>query len=202
MERNKNYVMILAIALAAVAGVAVAYAAMSTVLTITTNKVTQTAVGGTIGFDTAGSPVSATPGGTSATGRSCGTATVTTNAVTVADTTLSKPDDSCTYALSIKNTYGFAWKLSTLVPTAPSSTECATVQSATTSVGAKLVCGNITYMITTNAAGTTPLLQNASLAATTGTQPVYLIVKFTGSAPSGSAVTQSGAKFTFTYAQN
>ena len=204
MRQRKNYIMILAIAIAAIAGVAVAYAAMSQVLNVTTNKVTQTAVSGSIGFDTTGSPISATLGGTSSTGRSCGTATVTATSVTVADTTLSKPDDSCTYALSIKNTYGFAWKLSSLVPTKPtdSGMNCATVQSASTTVGAEMVCGNITYKITTDAAGTTPLLTNTNLAATTGTQPVYLIVKYTGESVNSSAVTQTGAKFTFTYAQN
>ena len=197
---RRNYTIALIAVIAAICGVGIAYAALSTTLTITTNKVTQNALTWNVAFTTG--TVNATVGGTSATGRTCGAATVTANAVTVADTTLSKPGDSCTYALTIKNTGGIVAKLGTLVPTKPteSGVTC-TLTSASTSAGASMVCGNLTYKITTDATGNTPLKTDTTIAASTGSQAVYLIVSYTGSSLNSSAVTQTGGKFTFTYNQ-
>lgn len=197
---RRNYTIALIAVIAAVCGVGIAYAALSTTLTITTNKVTQNALTWNVAFTTG--TVNATVGGTGDAGRSCGAATVTANAVTVADTSLSKPGDSCTYALTIKNTGGIDAKLGSLVPTKPteSGVTC-TVTSATTSVGASMVCGNLTYKITTDAAGSSPLKTNTTIAKTSGSQAVYLIVSYTGTELNTSAVTQTGGKFTFTYNQ-
>lgn len=198
-DRMHNLKFLLLLSAILVVGVVVAYAALSTTLTITFGNVTQNALTWNVAFTTG--TVTGTPSGTSGTGRTCGDATVTANSVSVAATTLSKPDDKCTYALVIKNTGGIAATLSSLKPTAPSGTTCATTQNASSSVGAKLVCGNLTYEITTDAAGATPLKTGGTLAASTGTQNAYLVVKYTGTSLNSSATTQTGAKFTFVYGQ-
>ncbi len=197
-NQQQNLKMLLMVAMIMVAGIGIAYAALSTTLTVTMNKVTQNALTWNVAF-VAGT-VNGTAGGTGSAGRSCGAATVTANSVTVADTTLSKPEDSCTYALTIQNTGGIDATLASLVPTEPSSTTC-TKTNASSSVGASMVCGNLTYKITTNAAGSTPLKTGTTIAKTSGTQAVYLIVTYTGTTLNSSAVTQSGGKFTFTYNQ-
>ena len=198
---RKSYTFILTAAFVAIFGIAVAYAALSSALTITMNKVTQGGYSWNVAFDTSGSPVSATVGGTGNTGRSCGTATVTANAVTVADTQLSKPGDSCTYALSIKNTGTINAKVNSVVPTKPTSTTC-TTSNATASASATMTCGNLVYTLSASADDSTKLTLNKALNAS-GTQAVYLIVKFKDDGTLNSSdVVQSSGKFTVTYGQN
>ena len=195
-EKEKLQLILIA-AFILVAGIGIAYAALSTTLTITMNKVTQNALTWNVAFTTG--TVTGTAAGTSGTGRSCGNATVTANSVTVADTTLSKPGDKCTYALTIKNTGGIAASLGSITGTAPTSTTC-NITNASTSAGASMVCGNLTYKIGTDASGTA-LKTGTTIAASTGTQAVYLIVEYTGTSLNSSAVTQSAGKFTFVYNQ-
>ena len=191
-EAKKRQMVIIALVIVLV-GMGIAYAAMSATLNITVNKITEQAIGPwDVHLDTTGSPLSATVGGTSATGRSCGTATVTATSVTLADTTLSKPDDSCRYTLSIVNGGGMPAKLSSITPTKPSGITCGTA------TGGKMICGNITYILATNTTGTTPLAQNSTIAAG-ATTTVYLMVKYTGTTVNSSTVTHTGAKFTLTY---
>ena len=156
------------------------------------NKVTQTAGSWSVGF-TPGT-VNGTKGGTSTGDITCGTATVTTNSVTVANTALSKPDDSCTYALTIANTGSIDAKLDEITLTKPSSTEC-------TVSGASMLCGNITYKLATNTDGTSLLTTNTTLAKGTGSINVFLIIKYTGTTVNNSAVEQSNGKFTLVYNQ-
>ncbi|MBR2678461.1 MAG: hypothetical protein IKE63_03495 [Bacilli bacterium] len=202
---NKKYSMILGAAIMSVFAIVIAYAALSATLTITTNKITQNALTWNVGFTTG--TVNATAVGTSATGRTCGSATVAATSITVADTTLSKPGDGCIWKFTVKNTGGIAAKLSSIVPAEPSSTSC-TKTNASSSAGAQMVCGNLTYSINSaasNSSGTTitktGLTTGSTLAASTGSLDVYLVVQYTGTGLNGSAVTQSGGKFTFTYEQ-
>ncbi len=194
--RRRNLQIILVGAVLMIVGISVAFAAMSTALQITTNSVVQQTNSWNIGFVTG--TVTGTAGGTSATGRSCGNATVTASSVSVAATNLSKPDDSCTYTLQIKNNGTIAGTLANIQPTNPTGTNV----TCGTSSGATMVCGNITYKLTTDAAGSTALntTTNATLNAS-ATRTIYLVVKFTGTAPTSSQITQSGAKFTLTYNQ-
>lgn len=194
--RRRNLQIILVGAVLMIVGISVAFAAMSTALQITTNSVVQQTNSWNIGFVTG--TVTGTAGGTSATGRSCGNATVTASSVSVAATNLSKPDDSCTYTLQIKNNGTIAGTLANIQPTNPTGTNV----TCGTSSGATMVCGNITYKLTTDAAGSTALntTTNATLSAS-ATRTIYLVVKFTGTAPTSSQITQSGAKFTLTYNQ-
>ena len=191
MNRSSLLTIIVALIVVLV-GITVAYAALSATLTVTTNKITQSALTWSVGFT--GTSATATAGGTSGTERSCGTATITASSVTVADTKLSKPDDSCTYKLTIKNSGTIPAKLGTITPTDPSGLTC-------TKSGASMVCGNITYKLTTNAAGTTLLTTGGSLAAN-GTLDVYLVAIYTGTTVNSSAVVQTGAKFSLLYNQN
>ena len=192
MNKRLSLLTIVSALIVAIVGITIAYAALSTTLTVTTSNISQNVLTWNVGFQ--GTSATATAGGTSETGRNCGAATITSTTVTVATTTLSKPDDSCTYALVIKNSGTIGAKLTGVTATSPTSTTC-------TNNGASLVCGNITYKLATNNTGS-PLLATNSTIAAGGSQNVYLIVSYTGSELNNSAVTQAGASFSLVYSQN
>ena len=175
-----------------VVGVGIAYAALSTTLSITFGNVTQSAVSWNVAFQ--GSSATATEGGTSSTGRSCGTATITTSTVTVANTTLSKPGDKCTYELTIKNNGTIGATLGTITPTAPTSTTCEIATNG------NLTCGNITYKLTTDSTGATELTTGGTIAAG-GSQTIYLVISYNANTVQSSPITQSGAQFALIYNQ-
>ena len=183
------------ILLVAVVGLSIAYAALSANLNIEFGTVTQNVQSWNVAFDTTTSPVTATAGGTSATGRSCGTATVTSTLVTVGATELSKPGDKCTWALTVKNTGSIDAVLTSITPTAPTSVACSPMANAS------MVCGNITYKLTTDAAGTTLLTSGGTLGHTTGSLDVYLVAEYTGADVTDTTVQHSGAKFELLYEQ-
>ena len=187
-QQKQGSLLLTAILCAALLGISIAYAALSATLTITMGKVTQSALSWNVGFTTG--TVNATKVGSG----TCGAATVTANTVTVADTTLTTLHDKCTYALTIKNTGTVAATLATINPSNPTSVSC-------TNSGASMVCGNITYKLTTDAAGSTLLTTNKDLAASTGSLPVYLVAEYTGTTTGGSAATHTNAGFTLTYNQ-
>ena len=191
LKENKIFRMALSLALMLVLGVSIAYAALSATLNITFGNVTQNALTWNIAFQ--GSSATGTSSGTSSTGLSCGKATISGANVTVADTTLSKPDDKCTWTLTIKNSGTVAGTLGTITPTAPSGVSC-------TNSGASMVCGNITYKLTTDAAGGTLLTTGGTLAAN-GTRTIYLVAMYNASGVQGTAITQTGAKFALVYNQ-
>ena len=187
----KNTKVLVVAMIAVVLFIGVAYAALSATLTLTTSSVNSTGISWNVGF-TPGT-VNATKGGTSTNDVTCGTATVTANSVSVASTTLSKPDDSCTYALIIKNTGDIDAILGSVTPSSPSSTSC-------TTSGASMTCGNITYSLATSNSGTPLLATNTTLVKTTGTLNVYLIIKYTGTTV-GDEISQANGKFTLVYNQ-
>ena len=203
---RKKYSSMLLVALVSVLTVGIAYAALSSTLTVTMNKVTQNALsfGPTISSCSKTNDV-----GTSATGRTCGaiSATSGSTAVTVADTTLSKPEDACVYKCTIQNPTGYIpAKINSIVPTDPSSNTC-TKTNASSSASASMVCGNITYGIyaTASVSGTTITTTNFTTGQTlaaNSTKDFYLVVRYSGTTLNTSAVTQSGGKFTFTFGQN
>ena len=171
MENKKidrqNLMVVIYIMVVVIAGVSVAYAALSTTLSITTSKITQNALSWEVGFRSGN--VTPTSTGSSNSGRVCGTATVTSSTVTIANTTLSKPDDTCTYELVVENSGSIDATLATITPVSPSSTSC-------TNSGASMVCGNITYKLTTDSAGNTLLTTGGTLENTTGNQKIYLVI--------------------------
>ena len=64
-----------------------------------------------------------------------------------------------------------------------------------------MVCENTTYKLTTDAAGQSLLGTNNTLAATSGTLGVYLIIEYTGESTGGSDTNQTNGGFTLTYTQ-
>ena len=146
--------------------------------------------------------------GSSATGRTCGTISTSNNVVTVSATTLSKPGDLCEYSITFTNGNStMNAKLNSLTATAPSGTTCTyTTFSSCTSGNTcqyKMVCGNITYTLSSNEAGTSAPTNLASFTGgTTSSQTVYLRAEFTGSSPVEEAVTQTNPKFAVVFAQN
>ena len=192
-ERKRLYVIMCALAVAVVA-LSIAYAALSATLNIGVSSVQQTPQTWNVAFE-AGT-VNGTAAGTSAVGRSCGTATVNATTASIAATELSKPGDKCTYALTIKNTGSINATLASITPTQPTGTGV----SCSTASGAQMVCGNITYTLASNTSGSL-LPTGGTLAASTGTLPVYLIAEFTGETLPGAEIVQSNAGFTLVYNQ-
>ena len=195
--RQKKLNGILLTLLMALVAISVGYAALQSILNITTTSVNSDPVTWNVGFIGTSTP---TEGGTSSAGRSCGAATVNPAAVTIATIQLSKPGDSCTYPLQIKNSGTISAKVSEIKPTAPTSTTC-TITDATSSASAQMVCGDYTYKLAGNAAGTTDFVTEAVLAPD-ATTTAYLIVSYTGADVNPDTIVQSSGTFTVTYAQN
>lgn len=192
MKEHKGiYALLIALCIGVI-GLSVGYAALSTQLRIVTGNVTSNALAWKVAFTNG--TVSGVKSATSDTGITCGTASVTDESVTVVASTLSKPGDTCTYHLTINNTGSLDAKLSSIVPTAPTGETC-------TVNGAEVVCGNITYALTTDAAGNTLLTNNQVLAASTGKLDVYLVTKYTGADVVAAETTTGAATFTLTYSQ-
>ncbi len=192
-NERKSLFVIVTILTIAVLGLSIAYAALSTTLTARFSEVAQQSLKWEVGF-VEGS-VAGIGSGTSDVGRSCGVASVSTSSASVGASTLSKPGDKCTYALRIKNTGNIDANLTAIIPTQPVSTTCTNVS------GGNMNCGNITYRLTTDSAGSSVLTPNRLLEKATGELPVYLVVSYTGDAVSGTQFTQEGAQFTLTYNQ-
>lgn len=189
-ERKSLFVIVTILAIA-VLGLSIAYAALSATLTARFANITSNAIVWQVGF--VEGTVAGTSTGTSATGRECGTASVSTSMASVAATSLSKPGDTCTYALTIKNTGNIDANLAAIAPTQPTGVTCSEAE------GAKMVCGNITYKLTTDSAGNNLLTANRLLEKTSGELPVYLIATYSGN--DVTAFTHEGAAFTLTYNQ-
>ena len=187
-QQNNKTILIVTLLCAALFGLSIAYAALSATLTITMGKVTQNALSWNVGFETG------TVTGTKTGGATCGQATATADTVTVANTTLQTLHDKCVYKLKIKNTGSVAAQLSSITAKSPASTTC------NTSTTSQMVCGNITYKLTTDAAGSSLLGTGGTLAATSGTLDVYLSAEYTGT-ETGSASEQNNGGFTLVYSQ-
>lgn len=192
-NERKSLFVIVTILTVAVLGLSIAYAALSTTLTARFASVGTDSLKWEVGF--VEGTVAPTSSGSSDVGRACGNASVTKSNVTVDETTLSKPGDTCTYALTIKNTGTIDANLASINPTQPTGATCSVAS------GAQMVCGNYTYKITTDSARETLLTPNKMLAKESGTLPVYLSVSYTGSELDSSSVSLAGATFTLTYNQ-
>lgn len=200
-KKDNKYLYILTIVLAvAVVGLSVAYAALSSTLTAQFSTVTQSGGSWDVHFVTSGTPVNGTASSTEGSSTdtiTCGQATVSNSSVTIGNTTLSKPGDTCTYALQVKNYGSLAARLSEIEwPNKPNA-------SCTTS-GAQMVCGDITFKIATAATGT-PLLTTNSILSDSGksgdTQDMWLVLTYSG-ANVGTGADLNNAKFTLLYVQN
>ncbi|MBR1386075.1 MAG: hypothetical protein IJ568_04525 [Bacilli bacterium] len=189
-DRKELITIILAIIII-ILGLSIAYSALSTTLNIKSNKISHASLTWDVAFETG--YVNAIVSGTSSTGIKCGTASVTTSTVSVSDTVLYKPDDSCSYPLIIKNNGSLDAILSTITPITPTSVSC-------TTNGAEMVCGDITYKLTTDASGNNLLRTNSILEKISGTERVYLVIKYTGLGGNTTSTQYSGG-FTLVYKQ-
>jgi len=194
-ERKSLFVIVTILAVA-VLGLSIAYAALSTTLTARLGTVTQSQQLWAVGF--AEGTVAGTPSnsqGSSTSDITCSNATVTTSQASVAGAiVLGKPGDTCTYQLKIQNTGTIDANLSTIAATQPQGVTCNVN-------GASMVCDNLTYKLTTDAAGQTLLTANRLLEKSNGELTVYLIATYTGATVSGDDITHSGVEFTLTYNQ-
>lgn len=187
---NKKVQIALGIVVSGLILVSVAFAVLSQNLNISFGNVTQSALTWNVGFK--GSESVPTKEGTSDDGLSCGNATVTPSTVTISNSTLSKPEDKCTYPLSIINSGDIAATLTNIAATAPTSVNCDIS-------GSTMICGNITYKLvtTSDTSLTTGITINKN-----EEYNIELVVSYTGTSLTTAQVTQNNAKFTLTYTQS
>lgn len=197
ISRNKLIVVLIVLLIISLF-LAIGYSALSTVLNVDFGTVSQSVQTWEVGFEV-NSSINATIGGLGPTGRECGTASTTATTATIADTTLSKPGDSCRWTLKVKNTGTIGAILNSV--SASYGTLSCTKTTPTTGVTPKIVCGNITYKITSDANGNTLLAANQTIAANTY-KYVYLFAVYTGSDIHSGNITQSGVSFSLVYNQN
>ena len=194
MKNKKVMYVVLGVLCFAIVALSVAFAALSATLNINFGTVTQSQQSWDVHFKT--EEITAAEAGTSATGRVCGTVSAGGATATVGATTLSKPGDKCTWKLTVQNTGTIDAALDTITPSAATGT------GVTCTIGtASMVCGNITYKLTSDAAGTTALTTGRTLAHTSGEDEMYLVAEYTGTEINNSAVEQNDAKFTLVYNQ-
>lgn len=190
LKRNNMNIIILTLVIS-LGCLTLAYAVLSTSLNINFGNVTQNALTWDVGFEEG--TITGISAGTSETGRSCGTAAVTATTVTLGTTSLSKPGDKCTYPLKIKNNGGIAATLTSIASKNPASISCTEGESS-------MVCGNITYKLTSDNDGTTALPINTTIDID-GETTAYLVVSYTGNSLNSSSATQTNGGFVVTYSQ-
>lgn len=166
------------------------FAMVITSLDITFGNVTSDALNWSVGFD--GNTVSGVAEGTSSTGLACGDASITLSSVTINELKLSKPGDKCTYPLRIKNNGEIPAILMNISASKPNDVEC-------NIDGPTMVCGNITYKLTT--LSNTELPSGLTINATE-TYDFRLVVSYTGEFANAETSSQSGAKFSLFYTQS
>lgn len=189
-QNNKKTIILVTILCACIFGLVVAYAALSASLTITFGKVTQNSLTWNVGFE----PGNITGTKTGSSAAVCGEAVATTDTVSIANTTLTTLHDKCVYKLTVKNKGSIAALLSQISAKTPTSVSC------NTSTTSQMVCGNITYKLTTDATGQTLLPSGTTLAASTGSLDVYLTAEYTGT-ETGSSLEHNSGGFTLNYTQ-
>ena len=193
MLKNKNSLLIiLGVAVVSFGAVSIAFAALSQTLNITSGKVTQNALTWNVGF-VAGT-YTGTADGTSSNGLSCGSITATRNALTVANTTLSKPGDVCYYDIPISNTGDLDAYLQSISYTKPTSTTCTILDPKVNSSYryGNLSCGNVIYYISGACAYINSVPHNES-------KELSLVIKYVGDSLNTATVTQKNAQITVSY---
>ena len=195
LKSKKSLIIILLILIFSVGIISIAFAALSQTLNITSGKVTQNALTWNVGF-VAGT-YTGDAYGTSSTGRSCGNITATRSTLTVANTTLSKPGDKCSYYLASSNDGSLDAYLQSITYTQPTSTTCTIVQANTDEdyQYGYMTCGNLRYYLDSSC----DYLNNLE---SDDIKNFYLTVEYIGNSLNGSAVTQRNAKITISYTEN
>lgn len=192
-KRKKMYIILFAL-IPVLIIITIAYAALSTTLTTKWNQISVAKQTWNVGFEV-NSSITATTSSTSNTGFSCGTASTTATTVTVGNISLSKPGDKCVWPVKIKNTGTITALFKSTSQTVPSGVTCTQSNKY-----AALVCGNITYRLTTDAAGSNSLQTNTEIAAGSELQ-AYVVARYNSDSLNSTQVVQSGAAITLVYEQ-
>ena len=193
LKSKKSLIIILFISIFSVGVISIAFAALSQTLNITSGKVTQNALTWNVGF-VAGT-YTGTPDGTSSNGLSCGNVTATRNTLTVNNTTLSKPDDVCTYSIPISNTGDLTAYLQSITYTAPTSTSCTINNLGDDSSNyGNMTCGNIKYYLHHNTTCSFIYELKPSV-----TRYLYIEVSYIGEDLNSTSSTQKNAKVNIVY---
>lgn len=189
LRKNKSLVVI-TILCAVLLGLSVAYAALNATLNVTMGNVAQSALTWNVGFEPG-----TVQGSKTGANAICGEATATSNSVSIANTTLTTLHDKCVYNLKIKNTGSVDAEIASIVGKAAASISCDTTTTS------KMICGNITYKLTTDAAGNSLLGVGNVLAKTNGVLDVYLTAEYEGMETVSEDVEQNTGGFTINYTQ-
>lgn len=199
MKNRKILISSLGIVLALVLGIAVAYAALSATLNARFNSVTVSKGTWDVGISTnwSGTEGSSTGDNSNA---SCGWITYSKNSATVESITLAKPGDGCEYPIYLVNDGDIDAKLSTITANEPSGVTCSkrSINETTpvgsyevTTYGYEMVCGNLTYKITS----TSDMIRG------NGSSTAYLNVSYTGTDLSPTPIVHTNPGFTFVFGQ-
>ena len=169
-KEQKHSFIIIVVLCALLLGVSLAYAVLSSTFTITFGKIGTEPLTWEIGFE----PGNVTGIAYTTSNSECGTATVTTNTVAIDDIHLVALNDKCVYRLRVKNTGGVPAELSAIVPKTPTSTAC------DTSNPSHMICGNISYKLTSDDTGLSLLGLGNVVPQKTGIMDMYLVAEYTG----------------------
>ncbi len=189
-KKHKIMYISISILIIVVIGITIAYASLRTNLNIKFGKVTGKPITWDIGFQEG--TIEGEAFGTSATGRECGQLTVTKDTITVNSIALSKPDDRCSYKLSVENYGGVVARLESITPKTPSNAACDFSKES------KMICNNITYQLANDINGNNPVSINHEVGINQ-IKTMYLVISYTGNSINSENSTQSKAGFTLNY---
>ena len=148
----------------------IAFALLSTNFTINFGNITKPSQTWNVFIQNATYTANTGNGDTSTAGRHCPGGSATANQISInSGISLSKPNDYCSWAFTVKNDGTIDAKLSSI--TATGVTDC-------TFSNSEVVCGPIKYYIATNSTGTSKLAVNAVVSKNNGTATYYMIAKF------------------------
>ena len=217
-HQNKKLYIILFVLCFFVLLISVAFAALSTTLTINFGNVSQSVQTWNIHFASeniqTSSNTTITPRvfGTSDNGRSCGNATFSNNVLTIGAVTLSKPGDSCSWDVPIKNDGSIDAILSSTTWTSPTggSSSCTTTGSP---LKHTMVCNDITFSLAKcddpSVSGYLVRCTNYSSISNTWTitgggsyDVLGVTAEYNSSDVNTSSYTLTGAKVQFTFSQH
>lgn len=169
-KKIQKIIIVIVLLIAAIFGLVIAYSALTATLHIQFSTITYNSVTWNVGFE---------PGRINAIKRGsnetvCGEAVINPNFVEIDNISLYTLHDKCIYPLKIKNTGTIDAVLGSIAAKTPASSSCDTSQPA------KMICGNITYKLTIDEAGTKLLNTMEEIEAKKGQLDVYLYTEYTG----------------------
>ena len=207
MSKNRDSLkMILLVSIFAVLGITIAFAALSTNLNIGTDLVKNDPGSSMwkIGFT---GDYTIHEYGTSSTGRVCGEPTITESSISISEITLSKPEDNCTYQLTIKNSGNIDAVLQSVVTTPPNmwgGPSFCPPYDATETASSITTCKSTFFFSLhgSNDFREEPTLHTGTELAGGDSIDVYLIAYYIADSTNSESLSMPGPTFTLTWAQN